>query len=573
MKIFSVARKRLAYISAFAIMATAVLTTIVAIPLALAANPLLNNITYSPSPFYFDVPGQSATINITFDYNTGGYATAPVIEQIRDTADTIIYEWGAYGADQKATGTYSLKWDGKYKNGGAKDGQFVPDGQYKIYINSETASPPAVTYLSPYFTAAKTVASTLSLLQQPAAIYYTGNGGNYILNYGLVTGTSTAVKVELKIKGPMNNNPTEAVVGTNMNAASGNFTIPWNGQLNNQLAASGEYSWTLHAISSVNGFSVDGTTLTGNFTVSNNSQPNPTLSNLSVSPDPYDPNDGSITLKYTLNGSVGSSNITVGVYSNNDLNNALKTSSYSNQTTGTNPVIWDGRTSNNQKAGDGAYIFKVWGNDGNFTIVPQQIGFTISASVTPPPATNCAGFVDVEATSNDCDAITYVKSIGAMTGNPNGTFAPSDLLQRDQIAKIILEAFNKFNTQSDYCNGTNSFPDVPESEWSYQYVCRGKALGMINGYSAGVDKGYYRPGRSVSRSEFIALVLRNLSDTMPANDQSSYSDVAVNQWYSGYAKYSYDHSLFTGSKLYPTNFTTRVEVARILYKLHNLGKV
>jgi len=160
-----------------------------------------------------------------------------------------------------------------------------------------------------------------------------------------------------------------------------------------------------------------------------------------------------------------------------------------------------------------------------------------------------------------------------MTGNPNGNFAPDDLLQRDQVAKIVLQTFNKFNNSANYCQSNDPFPDVTEAEWSYQYVCRGKSLGMITGYLSGADAGFYRPARSVNRVEFLALLLRNLNETMPANDQSSYSDVALNGWFTGYAKYSYDHSLFTGSRLYPTNFTTRLEVARVIYKLHQLGKI
>jgi len=574
-------RKRLASLSlAIAVAVTAIF---IAIPSGLAftvspipqftTSPSLDNITYTPDPFYFDVPGQSAVMTITYDYNTGGYSTGPVIEQIRDANNAVIYEWGAYGADDKATGTYTLKWDGKYKNGGSKDGQYVPNGQYKIYIHSETPTSPAATYISPYFTAAKAVAATLSLLKQPASIYYTGNGGDYPLNYTLTTGTSTNVSVRLKITGPMNNNPTTSIVAANQNVADGNYIISWNGQLNNHLAPAGDYVWTLFATSAVNGYSVDGTSLTGSFTVNNGTQPQPTLTGLSVNPNPYDPNNGSITLNYTLNGSLGASNIQVGVYNNNDLNNVLRSWNFSNQTTGTNSVIWDGRINNNQKAGDGAYIFKVWGQDGNFAILPQQIGFTIATSTTPPQTGKCAGFTDIPASSNDCNAITYVQSIGAMTGYPNGSFGPNDLLQRDQIAKIVLMTFNKFNNSANYCQGNAPFPDVPESEWSYQYICRGKTLGMITGYLTGADAGYYRPARSVNRVEFLALLLRNLNETMPGNDEPSYSDVALNGWFTGYAKYSYDHSLFTGSRLYPTNFTTRAEVARVIYKLHQLGKI
>jgi hypothetical protein len=196
--------------------------------------------------------------------------------------------------------------------------------------------------------------------------------------------------------------------------------------------------------------------------------------------------------------------------------------------------------------------------------------FTINEQAVP--SNDCAGFSDITDSDSDCDAVTYVKSTGAMTGNPNGTFEPEALLQRDQIAKISLESFNLYNSGTSYCSG-KPFPDVLSSAWSYQYICRGVDLGMINGYSSGADKGYYRPARSVNRVEFLALILRNLSDPMPSVNSTSYSDVASGQWFSGFAKFSYDNSLFTGSKLYATKLVTRREVAKVLYQLHQLGQL
>jgi flagellar hook assembly protein FlgD len=553
----------------------AILAVGLAIPAALAANPVIQNVTYSPDPFYHSIPTQTPVMTFVYSFNSGGAIQflAPVIEQIKNEQNQVVYEWGSVGADNKLTSQYTLTWDGKYKTGGASDGQYVPDGKYKLYLYSETASLPAAEFTSPLFSVAKAVAPAISLISQPPSIYYTGNGGNYTINYQLTKGSGSVVAVRLRIKGPMNNNPVEYVVATNSNNADGNYTISWDGLLNNNTPAASEYSWSITPTASINAMSMDGNVLTGNFTVSNQSAPNPTLSTLTATPNPYDINDGGMTFSYMLNGSLGTTSINAAIYNVNDLNTTVKTWNFTNQASGTNSVSWDGKNASNTKVDEGSYIFKVWGNDGNFQIVPQQVGFTVEKGTTPPPAGNCAGFTDVQATSSDCDAITYVKSIGAMTGNPDGTFAPSDLLQRDQIAKIVLMTFNKFNTQSNYCAGVNPFPDVNENEWSYQYICRGKGLGMITGYQAGADAGYYRPARSVNRVEFLALLLRNLSDVMPGNGDFSYSDVPINQWYTGYAKYSYDHSLFTGTKLYPTNFTTRVQVAQVIYKLHELGKI
>ena len=199
--------------------------------------------------------------------------------------------------------------------------------------------------------------------------------------------------------------------------------------------------------------------------------------------------------------------------------------------------------------------------------------FTVSLAVPliPPVVAKCADFSDITMMDADCPAITYVKSIGAMTGNPDGTFDPSGLLQRDQVSKIALETFKKFTATTDYCGGVAPFGDVSETAWAFQYICRAKALGVVTGYLSGPDKGLFKPARSVNRSEFLAIILRNLTETMPTG--SSYSDVSTDSWYAGYAKFSKNNNLFEGSTLSPTNFTTRREVAQVIYKLHSLGKI
>lgn len=199
--------------------------------------------------------------------------------------------------------------------------------------------------------------------------------------------------------------------------------------------------------------------------------------------------------------------------------------------------------------------------------------FKILKLMVPPVLTydTCADFSDVMESDADCAAITYVKSIGAMTGNANGTFGINDLLQRDQIAKVALETFNQYNDGSNYCDGSNPFPDVNSSAWSYQYICRAKALALVTGYSSGADKGFFRPSRSVNRAEFLAILLRNFSDDLTSG--SSYVDVNAGDWFNSYAKFSKDNGLFTGSAFNAGNLTTRREVAKVIYKLHNLGKI
>ncbi len=195
-----------------------------------------------------------------------------------------------------------------------------------------------------------------------------------------------------------------------------------------------------------------------------------------------------------------------------------------------------------------------------------------SATVTLPAGTPlCANFKDVPADSPYCPAIQYAKSINAMTGHADGTFEPNGFLKRDQIAKIALITFNKFDSSADYCRSIPPFYDVLQSAWAFQHICRAKAANIVTGYLSGEDNGYYRPDRSVSRAEFLAIILRNLQETLPAGP--SYLDVQPGNWFATYARFSRDHELFTGASLNPHSYTTRAEVAQVLYKLHQLERI
>lgn len=539
-------------------------------PVTLAANPLIQNVNIGLNPFHSNVPNQNAVVYINYDYNTGGYPTGPVLEQILDENDNVVYEFGNTGSDDKTTNSYQIVWDGTYKNGGSNDGEYVPDGTYTLYLYSETPTPPAAEYKED-FVVENTVIPEVSFVSEPGDAYYT-QSGNYDINYSLALNSASTSIVRLTIEGPLGNNPQQEVKAEIKNS-DGNYVMSWDGKIQGNTAAPGQYSYKLQAEGSVDGFGVLGNELTGEFTVSNQQNPQPTLSNLDATPDPYDPTDGLVTLTYELQNSLGNTMIYAQVYSSSDPNTPLKEWTFASQGNGSNSVSWDGKDTNQNMVDNGSYVFKVWGADGNFSIVSQQTSFALAQGTEPTPSNGCGGYSDVEKNDPDCDAIEYVQSIGAMTGNPNGTFAPNEILQRDQVAKISLETFGLFSESADYCSGTPAFPDVSSSQWSYQYICRGVDLGMITGYEAGEDAGYYRPARSVNRVEFLALILRNLSDSMPSNNSTSYNDVAVGQWYTGYAKYSYDHSLFVGNNLQPTKFVSRREVAEVLYELHNQGKI
>jgi len=199
--------------------------------------------------------------------------------------------------------------------------------------------------------------------------------------------------------------------------------------------------------------------------------------------------------------------------------------------------------------------------------------FTISEK-EPDYTALCDVFTDIEPNHPDCPAIGYVYSIGAMTGYPDGTFRPQKILQRDEVSKISLMAFELYKDGLDYCRGEDPFPDVlvngDEPDWSAQYVCRGVEKSMITGYEGGDDAGYFRPARLVNIAEFLALFLRNLDQTMPVNSSASYANIPTGEWFTGFFRFAQDNDLLDSTPSSPTDDVPRLQVAKVLYKLHQL---
>ncbi len=202
------------------------------------------------------------------------------------------------------------------------------------------------------------------------------------------------------------------------------------------------------------------------------------------------------------------------------------------------------------------------GNESNLVDIPR---FTVDVE-----SEYCADFVDLKLDDPDCEAFKFVKSQGVMTGNPDGSFRPERILQRDQIAKVVLEFWEYYEAGEDYCQGEPAFSDVGEDQWSYQYICRGVEMGLIGGYEAGEDAGLYRPGRSVNRAEFLKLLLSQ-AEFSSHMSETNYSDVSPDDWFFNVAKYSYDFNLFEGKELNPGREVTRREVAQVLFKVSQIS--
>jgi hypothetical protein len=203
---------------------------------------------------------------------------------------------------------------------------------------------------------------------------------------------------------------------------------------------------------------------------------------------------------------------------------------------------------------------------------------TTTPPTTPTPTTPvegpklCADYKDVNEVDPNCDTYKYLKEAKIITGYADGTLRPNDQLKRNEMTKILLEASGNFDTNADYCKGKNPFPDVTKNDWAYQYVCRGKELGMITGYKAGKDKGKFKSTNSMNRAEFLALFARITKKEMPT-EGDLYEDVGPKTWFSSYARFAKKNNLYSGTHFYPNTPVSRSEGGYVLHHLHNLGMI
>lgn len=498
-------------------------------------------------PIYFPYANTN-----TFSFNYGGIGSGAVINaNVLDSNNAVKKTWQFLGKNMGTSGTQSFIWDGKASNNAV-----IPEGDYTLKVSGLNDAATTLGPISIAFSTSWASVATMSVSKNP---YNPDTDGSLNLTYTVFGPQNEKINISI-VPDPNPNNLLYASYQDYTAVANKPTNIVW-------APAAGIPDGTYRIYFAIVGQMARSTT----FQIART----PSLGVPTMSPaGDYNPTFGNVEFTSSLANVTTSATVNAGVYMNND---PVKTWTLANQTNGTKKFTWDGKNASNNYVANGQYTLKVWGTADNGNLATQQLTFVVNIPADPNPNPNpvanpCASFPDVDAASVDCPAITYAKSIGAITGTGNGNFDPSGNLQRDQIAKIALTTFKLFNANVTYCL-SNPFSDVTNKEWSYQYICLGKSLNVITGYLSGADAGKYVPARSVNRVEFLALLLRNLKDQMPANSVSSYADVPVNQWYTGYAKYSFDHSLFSGNSLYPNNVVTRVEVAKVLYQLHNLGKI
>lgn len=173
-------------------------------------------------------------------------------------------------------------------------------------------------------------------------------------------------------------------------------------------------------------------------------------------------------------------------------------------------------------------------------------------------------FTDVSNSHSELEAISYLKEKKIVNGYSDGSFKPESNITRAEAVKILIEA-NSFKLLP----AENNFADVSVKEWFSGYVSTALARGLLKGY----PDGSFKPGKNISRAEFLKITLEANGNTLETLLDQSYPDVPNDAWFAKYFQFAKTHEILkpkVGGYIVPHQPITRAEAARVIWKLSGL---
>ncbi|WP_406944947.1 N-acetylmuramoyl-L-alanine amidase [Halobacillus sp. SY10] len=120
----------------------------------------------------------------------------------------------------------------------------------------------------------------------------------------------------------------------------------------------------------------------------------------------------------------------------------------------------------------------------------------------------------------DSFASGYIQSAyeeGIITGYTDGTYKPKETMTRGEMAYLISKAFSLHEISAV------TYEDVQSSGSQYEAINKVSTAGIANGY----DDGTYRPDASITRTEYSLLVARGLNDSFKVSQEEDVLETRV----------------------------------------------
>lgn len=200
------------------------------------------------------------------------------------------------------------------------------------------------------------------------------------------------------------------------------------------------------------------------------------------------------------------------------------------------------------------------------------------AVFTPPVFAQEQGstaiYSDVDLGHPEYVAIKYLSETGVIKGYEDGSFKPSNLINRAEALKMILEANGLVTPeyiQENSAGGINfnseplPFSDVYKSLWYYPYLKKALEKEIINGY----PDGTFKPEKTVNRAESFKITMESDDVILPEVTENPFADVSKEDWFANYmleAKIREIVYITMQNTVNPSKEMTRSQFAELVYR-------
>ena len=168
------------------------------------------------------------------------------------------------------------------------------------------------------------------------------------------------------------------------------------------------------------------------------------------------------------------------------------------------------------------------------------------------------------------DAVKYNFERGYITGYSNGTFGPSNNIQRQDFVLILARIAGA--NLSAYEGKNGGFSDVQAGAYYASAVAWAKDKGIVTGYSA----DNFGVGTYITREQISLILCRYLNGSASGNVDAilnAYSDGGnTSPWAKAGVAWAVENGIIGNSDyLNPNGNAGRAEVAQIIYNMSNKG--
>ncbi len=162
-------------------------------------------------------------------------------------------------------------------------------------------------------------------------------------------------------------------------------------------------------------------------------------------------------------------------------------------------------------------------------------------------------YADAPFSTDEAAGISVLTHLGAVEGNPDGTFRPNRTLNRAEFVKIVLLSHPRgADWVAQRRTERGCFPDVRAADWFSPYVCIAKERGILGGY----PDGWFRPEQPVNYAEALKILTLLYEYPLP-------QFFAATEWYEQYVVATNTAGTGLEDGMSPAMLLTRGAMARL----------